>query len=218
MASLTVNSYIDIGTGGVHNMSSWQFAKDEEFTQIIDQSMEDEINIKKWHSKLPKREEDKSDPDAEEYYTELDVLWGRVKIRVGETWSDWYVIGPKSQRNQRVMVTDRAVENEEDPEGPLLRNDYMSNSTALGWTETVFDQDDPELLGPIIKTPEEEEEPEEESEESTTPPTESEQQEGDGMAGDPLPPGVDQIVPDTGESSGSSDVGSDTLPQDGRSE
>ena len=188
MASMTVNDYIDVGTGGVHVATSWQFAKDKDFTQIIDESIKDYKNVKKWHSKLPKREEDKSSPDAEEYYTELDELWGRCKILVGETESEWFVIGPMSQRKQRVMVTDRTVENEEDPEGPLLTNEYMSNSTALGWTEELFDQDDPDILGPIFPEPEPEE-PEEE-----VPEVEEETEEepgGDGMGGDPILPDME---------------------------
>lgn len=191
MASMTVNDYIDVGTGGVHVATSWQFAKDKDFTLIIDESIKDYKNIKKWHSKLPKREEDKSSPDAEEYYTELDELWGRCKILVGETESEWFVVGPMSQRNQRVMVTDRTVENEEDPEGPLLTHEYMSNSTALGWTEEVFDQDDPDILGPIIKEPE----PEEPEVEEIPEPEEDleEQPGGDGMAGDPILPDMEFI-------------------------
>lgn len=186
MASMTVNDYIDVGTGGVHVATSWQFAKDKDFTQIIDESIKDYKNVKKWHSKLPKRTEDKSSPEAEEYYTELDELWGRCKILVGETESDWFVIGPMSQRKQRVMVTDRTVENEEDPEGPLLTTEYMSNSTALGWTEEVFDQDDPDILGPIIPEPEEPEEEVPEVEEET-----EEELGGDGMGGDPILPDME---------------------------
>ena len=184
MASMTVNDYIDVGTGGIHVATSWQFAKDKEFTQIIDESSNDYKNVKKWHSKLPKREEDKSSPGAEEYYTELDELWGRCKILVGETWSEWFVVGPMSQRKQRVMVTDRTIENEEDPEGPLLTNEYMSNSTALGWTKESFDQDDPEILGPVIPEPKPEE-----SEEKA--PEVEEVRGGDGLAGDPILPDME---------------------------
>lgn len=190
MASMTVNDYIDIGTGGTHVATSWQFAKDKDFTQIIDESIKDYTNVKKWHSKLPKRPEDKSTPDAEEYYTELDELWGRCKILVGETESDWFITGPMSQRKQRVMVIDRTVENDEDPEGPLLTNEYISNSTALGWTEEVFDQDDPDILGPIIPEPE----PEEPNE--VIPEVEEEMEDepgGDGCGGDPILPDMEFI-------------------------
>ena len=202
MASMTVNDYIDVGTGGMHVATSWQFAKDKDFTQIIDESIKDYKNVKKWHSKLPKRAEDKSSPEAEEYYTELDELWGRCKILVGETESDWFVVGPMSQRKQRVMVTDRTVENEEDPEGPLLTTEYMSNSTALGWTEEVFDQDDPDILGPITPEPKpEEEENEEGTGEESEGATEGEgtgveeeteeEQGGNGLGGDPVLPDME---------------------------
>ena len=47
MAMISIKHYIDIGTGGVHNATSWQIAKDKDFTKIIDQSLKDKVNVKK---------------------------------------------------------------------------------------------------------------------------------------------------------------------------
>lgn len=185
MASIRVDSYIDIGTGGIHDATSWQFAKDPEFTKIIDQSLKDKKNVKEWHSMLPKLEEDKTDPDAEEYYSELDEIYARVKIHLGDTESEWFVIGPKSQRHQRVQVIDSTAEVEE---GELP--EYMTDSTTLGWTEEVFDPEDPEILGPVIPVPEDTEEEEEEEEEQLAVP--EEEAEGSG-SGDPFIP---ELLPD----------------------
>lgn len=147
MASMSVEKYIDIGTGGTHHSSSWQFAKDPEFTKIIDQSLKDHINVKKWHSMLPKLPEDKTDPSADEYYTDLDEIWGRVKIHVGETDSDWFVIGPRSQRLQRVLVTDNTGDEELTEDEKV----YFTNSNELEWSNIPdVDFDDLEILGPII--------------------------------------------------------------------
>ena len=212
MAWIQVNSYIDIGTGGNHEATSWQFAKDKDFTLIIDESIEDRVNVKKWHSMLPKRPEDKTNPDAEEYYSDLDELWARCKIHVGETVSDWYVIGPRSQRLQKVLVTDQTADTEAGEP-----SEYMSDSTLLGWTDTPIDHNDPNILGPIIRDPEEEE-PEEElpedpgTDEELPEELPDEEVEGSGTGGDPIFPedlpdvnvNPDGVVPEDTEEEGES--------------
>lgn len=176
MAYMRVVKYEDIGTGGSHHSTSWQFALDKEFTKIIDQSLKDKVNVKEWHSPLPKRPEHKSSPDAEEYYNDLDELWGRMMIHVGETDSEWLVVGPRSQKLQRVLVTD----NSEDEDVPEDKLEYMSNSTELGWTEGEIPDDDDTILTPIIPEPEVEEEESKEDQvvDSSTG--------GDGTGGDPV--------------------------------
>ena len=51
---MEVLEYTDIGTGGEHDATSWQFAKDPDFTKIIDESLNDTVNVKKWVSMLPR--------------------------------------------------------------------------------------------------------------------------------------------------------------------
>jgi hypothetical protein len=92
MAKLEINDYIDIGTGGFHNATSWQVAKDPEFKEIIDESLKDTVNVKEWHTMLPKRPE-----DGPGYYADLDMLYARVKVHVDEYESPWEVLEPKSQ-------------------------------------------------------------------------------------------------------------------------
>lgn len=155
MASIEVRSYIDIGTGSVHDATTWQFAKDKDFTKIISQSIKDKKNVKVWHDPLRKRPEDRINPDDEtECYTDEDEIWARVKIHCGETTSDWFVVGAASQLEQRVMVTDLT---ERDEDGKVIKKEYITNSTALGWTTKEFselDMQDPDILGPL-KTPDE---------------------------------------------------------------
>lgn len=99
MAKLTIESYIDIGTGGYHNASSWQVALDPEFTQIIDQSINDKVNVKEWHSMLPKL-------NGAGYYADLDALYARVKVHVDDYESPWFVLPPQSQNIQLVRITE----------------------------------------------------------------------------------------------------------------
>lgn len=155
MASIEVRSYVDIGTGSVHDATTWQFAKDPEFTKIIDESIKDKRNVKVWHSPLRKLPEDRKNvDDLNEFYNEEDEIYARVKIHCGETTSEWFPIGPISQRRQRVLVTDTS---QRDEDGNVIRKEYITNSTELGWTTEPWSDEDmrnPDILGPL-KTPSE---------------------------------------------------------------
>lgn len=105
MAYMEVLSYIDIGTGSDHDATSWQFAKDKDFTKIIDESLNDTINVKKWVSMLPKLPE-----DGEGYYKDLDMVYGRFKLHAGKYESQWFEAEPKSQNYQEVVITEDGKE------------------------------------------------------------------------------------------------------------
>lgn len=102
MAYIEILDYTDIGTGGVHEATSWQFAKDAEFTKIIAESLNDKVNVKIWHNPLPKLSE-----DGDGYYADLTELYARVKIHVNGFESDWYVLGPADQNKQKVVITEK---------------------------------------------------------------------------------------------------------------
>lgn len=101
MALLEVKDYIEIGSSVPHDASSWQVAKDKDFKKIIDESLKDRVNVKSWYTPLPKLKE-----DGEGYYSDLSTLYARVKIFLGETESDWVVVGPKTQNYQKVIITE----------------------------------------------------------------------------------------------------------------
>ena len=101
MAYMEILDYTDIGAGTPHDATSWQFAKDPDFTKIIDQSLNDKINVKKWVSMLPKLPE-----DGEGYYKDLPMLYGRFKIHAGDYSSRWFEVEPKSQDWQEVVITE----------------------------------------------------------------------------------------------------------------
>lgn len=105
MARIEIIDYIDVGSGSVHTATTWQIAKDPEFTKIIDESIEDYVNVKKWYSMLPMLPE-----DGTGYYADLEQLYARVKIHLGETVSPWYVLEPKDQREQEVLITKDGVD------------------------------------------------------------------------------------------------------------
>lgn len=115
MAYMQVLDYVDVGTGGEHDATSWQFAKDKDFTKIIDESLKDTVNIKKWHSMLPKLPE-----DGVGYYKDLDMLYGRFKIHVGDYESQWFEVDPKSQNYQEVVITETG------------KDDIHTDSDAIG--------------------------------------------------------------------------------------
>lgn len=115
MAYMEVLEYTDIGAGCEHTATSWQFAKDKDFNLIIDESLDDKVNIKKWVSMLPKRPE-----DGEGYYKDLDMLYGRFKIHAGDYTSRWFEAEPKSQNYQEVTITEEG------------KDDIHTDSDAIG--------------------------------------------------------------------------------------
>lgn len=119
----TGDYYIDIGTGGRHNATTWIVAKDKFFNRIIDQSLKDTVNLKEWTSPLPKLPEDKLDPNADEFYADLDTLYLRVIIHIDGFDSPPVEIGPINPLNQNVLIT-------KDKE--ILEK---TNSKDLGWIQ-----------------------------------------------------------------------------------
>lgn len=97
MAYIIFDDFIDVGTGGFHEATSYQFATDPDFINIIDENLNDEINLRRWHSMLPKGDGT--------YYADLDNLYARVMIRVGGFWSPWFTVAPQSQNIQNITIT-----------------------------------------------------------------------------------------------------------------
>ena len=98
MALLRLNDFIDLNVKGYHDATSWQFATDPEFKDIIDESLHDEVNLTEWVSMLPKKDGG--------YYADLDQLWARVKLHIDHNESPWYVCPPKNQNDQTIIVTE----------------------------------------------------------------------------------------------------------------
>lgn len=103
--NMTNDYYIDIGTGGKHNATTWVVAKDKFFNRIIDQSIKDSKNLLTWITPLPKLPEDKINPDEDEYYADLETLYLRVTIHVDDFNSNTIEIGPINQLDQEIYIT-----------------------------------------------------------------------------------------------------------------
>lgn len=138
MAKVAVGDYIDIGTTGPLFASQFVVALDKDFKYIVDQTYEnDEVSkgpgfskvwVREWHTPLPKLQVgDDGIPiltdrgttihvDNGECYKDLDELWAKFRIKVGVeeddtvTTSDWFIIGPKSQLIQDVIITEEGKE------------------------------------------------------------------------------------------------------------
>lgn len=149
MATLKVIEYTDIGTGSDHTASSWKFSKDYEGTIIIDESLNDTVNVKKWSSKLPKLQEDLLPGEVlgKAYYTELEELYGHVQITVGRSKSQWVTLGPVTQRAQRVPMTTSIIEEGGDKDA--IRE--WSDSTKLEWGVDIIRDDDETVLRPNVE-------------------------------------------------------------------
>lgn len=140
MAYITISDYIDVGTGLEWTATSWQFAKDEQFEKIIDESLVDYTNKTMWRSRLPKLPEDLEEGETEGYYSDLDEIYCRVKVHLGDNdvESAWYVLGPKSQKEQMVVMTDADD------------NMTWTDSYVLKWHDYAI-KDPNDMLTPDVK-------------------------------------------------------------------
>lgn len=100
MARLKVNDYIDIGMKSNVIAVSWQVALDPNFMDIIDESLNDSINLHEWNTPLPKINE------PGKYYSDLDKLYGRIKLFFTNGESAWYVMPIANQNAQEIRVTE----------------------------------------------------------------------------------------------------------------
>jgi hypothetical protein len=117
MAYLKLIDFIDVGSGGPVDAVSWQVALDEEFTQIIDESLEDTEHLEIWHTPLPKL-------DGSGFYNDLDKVYGRLKIHANGHVSDWFKTPVASQLSYPIKITDGD-------------NIIETTTDELGWNEGV---------------------------------------------------------------------------------
>jgi len=99
MALFSLEDYMDFDTIGVITATSWEAALDPDFTQIIDSSYEDKINIREWYTKLPVIGNTNGS-----CYSDLSNVYGRVKIHIDDVTSPWYELAPLNQNDQVIKV------------------------------------------------------------------------------------------------------------------
>ena len=111
MAMLKIVDYIDIGSGGYHDATSWFVAKDKDvtdpsqFTKLIDSSIKDKINVKQWYTPLPKLPE-----DGEGFYADETELYAYAIIWIGNYQSELFCLGKIDQTKQDVVITEEGQE------------------------------------------------------------------------------------------------------------
>lgn len=103
MAHICVYDFTGIGLDfGNHTATSYIIAKDQDLTQIVDQSLNNTEDKTVWHSMLPKRSE-----DGEGYYGDNECLWAGVRIHMGKVSSPWMKMKyPVSQKDQDYVITE----------------------------------------------------------------------------------------------------------------
>lgn len=139
MARLYLKDFDSFGTDGNHTATSWMVYKDPDDPEgsVVDISTKDKINLTEWVTPLPKRTEDREvTGPIEQYYKDMSELYARVKVHMGDSESNWLVMGPKSQKVQKVLITQ-----EDQP-------DVWSDSQELKWDPSPTD--DPDILTPKV--------------------------------------------------------------------
>lgn len=142
MATVIVKDYKDIGTGAVHDattyviMKGWdkQYEKDPlTYPKIIDKSIKNKKDYKKWKSPMPKLQEDLLDGEVlgEAFYSELDDIYVAIKIHVGKSESGWEISGPYTQKAQRVPITENGIFSK------------WTDTKELGWDDTDLESINP---------------------------------------------------------------------------
>jgi len=96
---LRLIDFIDMNTKGFHTATSWEVALDENFTQIIDSSYQDTVNLDKWITPLP-------EINGNSFYADLDIVYARIKVWIDNNESEWYTLIPKTQNYQPVKMRD----------------------------------------------------------------------------------------------------------------
>lgn len=100
MAKISIIDFIDIGTGGPHDATTWKVFKDEEKTILLDESIEDTNNLLVWHSPLPMED------NSGNFYKDLRGFYVEVTIHANGHTSDPFTVGPFNQLFELVNVTD----------------------------------------------------------------------------------------------------------------
>lgn len=85
MAKLFIDRTLHLGIRDRHTSTSWEVSLHEDFSVLIDSSYEDTENKLVWITPLPK-------PDGISYYKDVDMLYGRMKVHMGEDESPWHMV------------------------------------------------------------------------------------------------------------------------------
>ena len=99
MAAFYVDDYESFGCEGYPTAADWEVALDENFEQLIDSTYKDKYHVLSWHSKMPKI-------DGSGFYADLDIFYVRVRLYIDDRVSDWFLLPPENQNEQKVRYTE----------------------------------------------------------------------------------------------------------------
>lgn len=95
MAKITLGNIKFLGNISRHTATSYQIAKDPDFKDIIDESIEDKTNLFSFESPLP-------DGNGG-FYKDLPAIYCRFKFHFSEQTSKWFYIDPENQNTQETI-------------------------------------------------------------------------------------------------------------------
>lgn len=99
MAKFEILDFIDIGTGGPHDATTWRVYKDKEKTILLDESIKNEKDLLVWHSPIPKED------GSGEFYFDLREFYVEAIIHANGHDSEPYFIGPFNQLDYKIKIT-----------------------------------------------------------------------------------------------------------------
>lgn len=137
MARIIIEAFTEAFTSGNIDAVDWIIAKDKDYTKIIFESLKDTENINQLITPLPKLEEDRREGESE-FYNNLNELYVKVRLWSNNTVSNWYEIGPRSQQEQIVPITENSIIKEE------------KSTYDLKWVFKPFDTTSEYVLKPNI--------------------------------------------------------------------
>lgn len=98
MAKFIIHNIIKLGMRHKHTATDWQVALDKDFSQIIDQSINDKVNLLEWHSPLKRID---GQPGL---YSDEEKVYARFRTWFKNECSDWLVL-TDNQNYQEVIIT-----------------------------------------------------------------------------------------------------------------
>lgn len=97
MATFTLTSVKDFMALDNHTATDWVFATDENYSNIIEESLLDKVNLLSYTTPLPK--------EGGGYYSDEDVIYAKVRVYYGNTISEWLEL-QSNQNFQLVTIID----------------------------------------------------------------------------------------------------------------
>jgi len=101
MARFKFEDYYDLGTKGYPTAGTWEAALDSDFTNLIDSVYKDTKSATEWVTPL-----EYDDNGVVRAHSDLDAVYVRCRLWIGDDVSDWFYLDPANQNDQTVVYTE----------------------------------------------------------------------------------------------------------------